>query len=78
MSAYGLTEVDLMEGDWDGVILRQYNRFVLSLRLKGFSDEISGIPRRLRLSTEHYWENLGILLKRKVVYLFWEKGTGKA
>ena len=52
----GLIEVDLMVDDWDGVILRQYNRYVFSWRPKGFSDEKSGIHKRLRLSTEHIWE----------------------
>ena len=45
-----------MEGDWDGLILCQYNRYVLSWRPKGFSDEKSRIHKRLRLSTEHIWE----------------------
>ena len=56
----GLIEVDLMVDNWDGVLLRQYKRNVLSWRLKGFSGEESGVHRRLRLSTEHIWELLGI------------------
>lgn len=37
----GLIEVELMEGNWDGMILRKYNRYVLSWRPKGFSGEES-------------------------------------
>ena len=61
----GLIEVDLMEGNWDGVILRQYKSIVLSWRLKGFSEGESGVRRRLRLSTWHFWERIRELLKRK-------------
>ena len=66
-----------MEGDWDGVILRQYNRYVLSWRPKGFSGVESGSPT----FAADYGTYLGVtgnILKRKVVYLIWEKGTGKA
>ena len=68
----GLIEVDLMVDNWDGVLLRQYKRNVLSWRLKGFSGEESGNRRRLRLSTEHIWD-CREYFKRKLVYLFGKK-----
>ena len=64
--------------DWDGVLLRQYKRNVLSWRLKGFSGEESGIHKRLRLSTKHIWDYREYF-KRKLVYLFGKrnrKGLG--
>ena len=68
----GLIEVDLMVDDWDGVLLCQYKRNVLSWRLKGFWGEESGIHKRLRLSTEHIWDYREYF-KRKLVYLFGKK-----
>ena len=82
----GLIDVDLMVDDWDGVILRQYKRNVLSWRPERILERRIGDPQRLRLSTEHIWD-CREYFKRKLVYLFgkkeiglpvWEKGTRKA
>ena len=40
----GLIEVDLMVDNWDGVLLHQYKRNVLSWRRKGFLGEKIGNP----------------------------------